>query len=253
MKLIPVKSQKLEHLAYFQFLQQFVALVNKYDATKLKLTSALLPLVAFFTHLEAALNKEVANKLTQILNRLDAERDLLISGFIQFLESMCKYPDAAIAASAKSLLAYVNSFGKGIAEQNQLSETTTITQIVNEFTNNADRKTALAAMHGTLWITALGTVNTEFAAQYGNRVTDTTTNDKVVSFTEQKKAVVPAYNELVDLIEGRYKTAKSDGLDLAPYETLIADLNKLITNVNMLADTPKSKNDTPKDGSGGGK
>lgn len=238
MKLTTVKFSKLEHTEYFQFLKQLVALINQYDATKLKLSTALNPLVGTFPNLQAALDKEAGNQITQTLNRLDAERDELIIAFRQFLQAMCSYPDTAIADSAKPLLNYVHSFGKDIAKQTMLAETTIITQIVDGFTNNNERKNALAAIHGSLWITALGNVNTAFAQAYNTRITDTTSNNKVASFTEQKKAVLPLYNELIDLIEGRYKTAKADGADVAPYEKLIAEINQLIASVNLLAENP---------------
>lgn len=252
MKLIKVKQLKLDNASFFQFLKQFVALINKYDAGKLKVTTATATLVAIFASLQAALDKEKSNELTQILNKLDRQRDILISAFIKFLESMTDFPDTALAAQAKTLLHYVEGFGKGIAQLNQLSETTILTNIVDGFTTNVERKNSLAAINGTPWITAIGAVNTEYATQYGNRVTDDSATKNVESFTSVRKKALVLYNALASLLESRYESDKADNLDVSLYETCMKDLNELITKVNTLGNsgggttTSSTDNNTPK-------
>lgn len=252
MKLIKLKHPKLDNASFFQFLKQFVALINKYDASKLKVTTATAALSAIFASLQAALDKEKSNELTQLLNKLDRQRDVLITAFIKFLESMTDFPDAAIAAQAKTLLHYVEGFGDNIARQNQLAETTILTNIVDGFTTNVERKNSLAALNGTAWITAIGAVNTEYATQYGNRITDDSATKNVESFTSVRKKALVLYNALAGLLESRYDSDKADNLDVSVYETCIKDLNELITKANTLGNsgggsaTNSSDNNTPK-------
>jgi hypothetical protein len=237
MKLIKVKHLKLDNPSFLQFLKQFVALINKYDAGKLKVITAAAALIAIFASLQAALDKEKSNELTQLLNKLDRHRDVLITAFVKFLESMTDFPDATLAAKAKTLLHYVDGFGKGIAYQNQLAETTILTNIVDGFTTNIERKNSLAAINGTPWITAIGAVNTEYAAQYGNRVTDDSATKNVESFTSVRKKALVLYNALAGLLESRYESDKADNLDVSLYETCMKDLNELITKVNTLGNS----------------
>jgi len=246
MKLANVKIKALINTEFFGFLKQTVALFTKYDVVKLKIKKKVDALVAVFALLSAALDKEQANQLTKVLNELDRKRDILISGFIKFLDAMTDYPDAAIAADAAKLLAFVKGFGSNIAQQNQLSETTIITAIVDGFTNNAERKAALAAMNGTLWITALGEVNNEFAKQYNNRLSDTAANNTIESFSEVRKKATALYTETTDLLVSRYTSDKADNLNITLYETCLADLNELIAKANALAATPKPS--TPQQG-----
>ena len=239
MKLANVKIKALINTEFFGFLKQTVALFTKYDPAKLKIKIKSDALAAIFTSLSAALDKEQANQLTKVLNELDRKRDILISGFTKFLDAMTDYPDAGIAADAVKLLAFVKGFGSNIAQQNQLSETTILTAIVDGFTNNAERKMALAAMNSTLWMTTLGEVNNEYAKQYSNRISDTATNNTIESFSEVRKKATTLYTETTDLLVSRYISDKEDGLNIALYETCIGDLNELIAKANAFAAIPK--------------
>ena len=239
MKLTSVKIKALLNTEFFGYLKQAVAIFTKYDVVKLKIKPKSDALVGEFANLSATLEKEQANQLTKVLNELDRKRDILMSGFIKFLDAMTDYPNEAIAADAVKGLAFVHGFGTNIAQQTQLSETTIITAIVDGFTNNADRKTALTAMNGTLWITALGEANNEFAKQYSNRITDTATNNAIDSFSDARKLASTLYIETTDLLMSRYTADKADELDVTLYETCIGDLNELIGKANALVAASK--------------
>lgn len=243
MKIITVKIKQLTNPEFFEFLRQLVVLLNKYDTTKLKIKPVADALVAIFANLQAALDKEKGNQLTKILNELDQQRDILITAFLKYLEAMTSYPDAAIAAQAQSLLHYVEGFSSNIAKETQLAETTILTNITEGIINNPTRSAALAAMHGTLWITSIASVNANYASQYSNRITDDSSNKKVEAFTVVRKTATTAYNQLIDLLESRYKSDKADGLDISLYEKCFGDINELITKVNVLAITSKPNND----------
>ena len=245
MKIIAVKAKLLSNTAFFEFLKQVVTIINKYDATKLNIKNIVDALVAFFASLQAGLDKEKSSQLTKILNDLDHQRDVLISDFTNWLEIMQRYPDATIAANAKNLYHYLEAFGKDIAGQTQLSETTILTNIVDGYTKDADRNTALKAVNGDAWIAALGAVNSEFASQYSNRVSNDATTNKAESFSGLRKKVSPAYTDVIDLLESRYKTDKADGKDVSLYETCIGDLNQLIKQVNVAAEISKPTTPTP--------
>lgn len=239
MKIISVKDRLLTSPEFFEFLKQLVAILIKYDTTKLKIKTVADALVAIFVSLQAALDKEKANQLTKILNELDHKRDVLITAFVQYLEAMTNFPDAAVAAYATSLLQYINGFSNNIARETQLSETTILTNITDGLLNNASRNAAVIAVNGLPWVTAIKTVNDNYGTQYGNRISDDSSNKQVETFTAVRKKAVSTYGELVSLLQSRYNTAKEDKLDISLYETTISDINTLITKVNILAATSK--------------
>jgi len=241
MKITNVKSKQLDNTELFEFFKQAVIIIEKYDAAKLNIKEVVDELTANFPNLKASLDKEKSNKLTKVLNELDQKRDALITDFSDWLELMQRFPDTDMAAKAQNLYHYLSAFGTGIARETLLAETTIITNIVDGFTKDKDRQSALETINGSAWIKALGEVNTEFAAQYSNRVTDTSGNNKVESFSNLRKQVITAYNNVTELLVSRYNGNKADKLDVATYETCIADLNQLIAQVNTLAKTSKPK------------
>jgi hypothetical protein len=241
MKITSVKAKQLTNTEFFEFLKQVAAIINKHDAAKLKIKTAMDALVAFFNSLQAGLDKEKTNQLTKVLNELDFQRDVLINDFREWLEVMQRFPDAAIAATAKNLYHYVQGFGNNIANETQLSETTILTNIVDGFTKDATRKAAIKAIHGDAWITALGIVNTEFANQYSNRVSDDASNKKAPSFSLLRTKVTPAYNAVIELLTNRYGSERADGKDVSLFEISIAELNQLIMQVNVVSDISKPK------------
>lgn len=245
MKINKVITKYLANTEFFEFLKLMVAIINKFDANKLKIDAALKELLDVFPNLQAALDKEKSNLLTKLLNDLDFKRDVLIIDFIDWLEIMQRFPDDDLAPKAQTLYHYITGFGTNIARESLLAETTILTNIVDGFTNDANRSAALASINGTKWITALGAVNTEFANQYNNRIADEANNNKVESFSMLRKKTTPIYNEVIDLLSSRYKNDKADNKDITVYENCINELNELITKVNVLAQISKPK--TPKE------
>jgi hypothetical protein len=239
MKILFVKDRQLTNTEFFEFLKQLVAILIKYNATKLKIKTLADALAAIFPNLQAALDKEKSNQLTKILNELDRKRDVLISAFIAYLHAMTDFPEAAVAAHATSLLQYINGFSSNIAKENQLSETTILTNITDGLLNNPSRNASVIAVNGLPWVTAIKAVNDNYSSQYGNRISDDSSNKQVETFTAVRKKAVTAYGELVSLLQSRYNTAKEDKLDISLYETTIGDINELINKVNILAATSK--------------
>lgn len=241
MKITNVKSKQLDNTELFEFLKQAVTIIEKYDASKLNIKGVVDELTANFPDLQAGLDKEKSNQLTKVLNDLDQKRDALINDFDTWLELMQRFPDSGMAAKSQNLYHYLSAFGSNVARETLLSETTILTNIVDGFTKDKDRQSALESINGSAWIKAIEEVNTEFANQYSNRVTDTSGNNKVESFSNLRKKVIDAYNNVTTLLASRYNGNKADKLDVANHENCIADLNQLIAQVNTLAITSKPK------------
>ena len=239
MKLNVVRTRELANTEFFEFLKLVAAIINKYGANTLKIKTIFDALEAIFTNLQAGLDKEKSNQLTKILNDLDFKRDVLIDDFTDWLEIMQRFPDTAMAAKADVLYHYLSGFGKNVAGQTQLAESTILTNIVDGFTTDIGRKDALAAINGTPWITALGAVNADFISQYANRIADDSNNNKVESFSSLRKRTTIIYNDVIDLLSSRYKNEKADNNDITVYENCISEINELIGKINILVQTSK--------------
>lgn len=251
MKIIKVKISRISREEFFEFLKQVAAIIAKADATKLNIKGKADDLVALFIKLQAALDKEKSSEITKLLNDLDRKRDILTSAFVKWLQAMSVYPDDAIAKDATTLLHYVEGFGKNIATETDLAETTILSNIVAGFTNDAAKSTALTNMHGTAWITGIKDANDAFASEYNKRIVSSADNSKTESFTVVRKQATDAYIEMIELLISRYKSDKEDAKDVSGYEACMNELNTLIMKVNILAETSvarkKSDDATDKD------
>ncbi len=240
MKIIKTKHLHLSQTEFVEFLKQLLVIFNKYDATKLKVKNAVTALGTIITLLQAALDKEKSNQLTKTLDALDQQRDILIRAFVKYLDAMTDFPVKATADAATEMLHYVDGFGKNIAGQSNLAETTVLTNITDGFTTNVARKTALEAMGGTPWITALSNINTEYSTQYGKRIATDSTTDKIESFGTVRKKATTLYKALLDLLTNRYGSDKEDKADVSLYEACIADINTLAAKINALVAVSKA-------------
>ena len=248
--MIKVKIGRLSREEFFEFLKQVSAILKNVDTTKLNIKNKVVDLEALFAKLQTALDKEKSSELTKLLNELDRNRDVLISAFVKWLQAMCFYPDAAIAKDATTLLHYVEGFGKNIATETNLAETTILSNIVDGFTTDTFKSTALANMNGTAWITGIKTTNDAFAKEYSNRVVSGADLSKVESFTTVRKKATDAYIAFITLLMSRYNTAQEDGKDVSGYEDCINQLNTLIMKANILVETSverKKPDDNTKD------
>jgi len=231
MQLIKLKFG-LQNAEYLQFLQQWVVIIKRHDAALLKIKNEYDKLNLVIELLQKALQKEKGNALTKLLNQLDSERDGYIIGFIKFLDAMTYHPTASIAANAKSLLHFVNGFGKRIAYTTQFTETTILNSIVDGINNNAERKAALATLNGNDWIIAIDTKNKEFTLQWGNRVVTDTDDNKTESFTSVRKRANAAVEIVEEMFISRYRSEKADSKDVKNFENCADELNELVSKVN---------------------
>lgn len=190
------------------------------------------------------MDKELSSQITKKLNQLDHNRDVLVLAFLKWLQALTDFPVEALAKDAATLLHYVEGFGKNIAVETFLAETTILNNIVDGFTNDDARKAALAGLHGTEWISAIKTSNDAFATEYNNRVVIAAGNGKVESFTTVRKASTNAYIDMISLLMSRYETDAEDKKDVSVYESCIAELNVLIAKVNILAETSVARKAT---------
>lgn len=241
MKIGTPKLKMLVNTELLEFFRQLVSLILKYGADKLKVAPKLKALEDLLPDLQKALDKEKSNELTKLLNELDRKRDVLISGFIKWLEAMTSYPDENIAKNATKMLAYVNGFGKRIAYETQLAETTILINITDGFTKNVERKDALATMNGSAWIEALQDANNKYSETYNTRLTDVSTNDQTESFSVLRQGSIERHEDLITLLNSRYQSDVADGLNVTVYEKCIGDINELINKINVLAQTSMTR------------
>lgn len=244
MKIIKLK-QGLVNNEFFTFLKLLAAIILNHNPASLKVKPQYDALVAFFDALQKGLDKEKYNVLTKLLNDLDHERDLLIIGFLKWLDALTYHPDDKTNEHAAYLLRYVQGFGKKIASLSFFAETSILNSIVDGIQSNKDYSDALNAINGTVWLAAIDSKNKEFASQYSNRIITDTSMDKVESFSEIRYKATDAYETLINVLMSRYTADSLDKLPVDSYETTIAEINDLITKSNILVKTSKPHTSTP--------
>lgn len=201
---------------------------------------------AVLKRLLAALNQEKASEFTAALQKLDARRDLAISGFITWIKGLAKHPKPIKSEPAMVLLNFINSQGTGIATQNLQTETAILTKIVTDCKTELNLKNALTALDGNDWIVEIEQSNEDFIATYNNRSNEKGEDQSKESFFDVRKVAIPIFEALVEMIKSRYKIALADNTDITLLQKCVNEIEATITQYRQLIKaTQTTKKDTP--------
>lgn len=245
-----ISLSRLNAAIFYQYMQLIngIALAANPATTKIKSKHDVY--AALLVRLLAAFNREKAYELTKQIDKLDAERDALISGFVFWIKGLARHPNPAIQAAAKRINTYLKSFGNNIAGQNQQSESASLTKIVNDFKTDAELKACLTALKDTEWMPALETSNNNFIAIYQQRSSQMGADASAETFIEVRKLTVDAYLQLTDLINTRLKAAMEDGSDATALKKCVDDINATIDQYKILIATTQKRSEDDKEGEG---
>lgn len=232
---------RLANAEYYQFLNLASAKVKEADPVVLKLKVAHDPLEAILPRLLSALNKELANEETKELSALDRLRDKNIIGINYVIDGYAYHNDANKVDAALLLKNYIDAQGKEISNQNYSTETASLTKITGAFKTEAKYVAAVSLLGLTDFVNNLEAANLAFENKFKSRNTSLSEDKDVPSFGAVRKEATPLYQELISLIESRFKTAKADGVATEPYQKLINELNTLIDSYVVYTNTSKQK------------
>jgi hypothetical protein len=232
----------------YQFFSLIIGIADAANVTQSKIKTERDALNGFLPRLQAAINREIAFALTKVLQGLDARRDAAITGFVMWITALTKHPKAATKEAALIVKAYLDTHGSNIYSQNYQVESAILSKIVADYKANASLKTAIDSLGGKDWIDEIEASNTAFITTYQQRSSDMGDDANTEAFYTLRGPAVAAYKELIDIVESRYKAAKSDGVDTSLLKKCIDDMNATITQyIQLIEATKKATSDKPKE------
>ncbi len=173
-----VKMSVLPMLIYQQVLKDITSQITALGIRDAVLVAALADLVHAYNDLDGAMNRALGSNNTRQLLLLDEQRDNLIRGLNFILRGYALSNNAAKAQAARVLLRYMAAYGDEIADQSQITETSSINNLLQDF-QKADAVAAIAQipMLTADWTTPLQAANSQFESLYSVRAADLTVAD----------------------------------------------------------------------------
>ncbi len=235
-----IKVAGLRNNEYTQFIQNFLTVVQRYDATALQVQDEYNKLLALSNSIKGMLNEGSGSVITNELVALDARRDDAINGIIALINGFTYSKEAAKKEAANLLTTHLSGFGV-IARDAYQSETSKLQKIADDWANKADLQAAVTSLGLADWKAEMIAANTAFDARYVDRSVDSglasTSEDKVYN---KRPEINAAYYELREQIDAMYIVKKK----VAPWSTVTAALNGVIKDYNDLLASRGSADDS---------
>lgn len=241
-----ISFSRLINTEFYQFLNLIAKSALDADPTTSKFKAEYDALFAILARLLAAINREKAFELTAVLEKQDAERDKVISGFINWIDGYANHRKPEKGEAGIILQNYIEIHGTGIAAQNWQAETTILSKIVDDCKKETQLINALTTLAGSDWIDDLEFTNNAFINTYAERNNLMGADKNKESFYDIRKEAIFAYQALVDIISTRYKAAVADKTDLTLLQKCVNEIDAILSNYRQLIKaTQPTKKDTP--------
>jgi len=249
MKNYQITFSRLINAEFYQFLSLVAKSANDADPSASKFKPEYDTLVAELERLLTAINRDKALELTTVLEKQDAERDKIISGFVSWINGLANHRRPAKSEPATVIQNYLANHGSGIAAQNLQAETAILSKIVADFKSEPNLQNALSKLDGSDWMEDIEETNTAFINTYAQRNEQIGANKEKVSFFDIRSQAILAYEALVDMIQSRYKTAVADKGDTKLLQKCVNEIDAIIMQYRQLIKaTQINKKSTPPEG-----
>lgn len=226
-----IKLSALRNNEYAQFMQNFLAVVQRYDPIALQVLDEYNLLLTRLNSVKGMLNEGSGSAITDELVALDARRDEAINGLIALVNGYTYSIDVAKKEAANLLTNHLAGFGSGISRDAYQSETSKLQKIATDWTDKPDLAAAVTLLSLADWKAEMIAANTAFDTRYVDRSVDTglasTEETKVYA---KRPEITAAYTDLREQIDAMYIVKKK----VAPWSTVIAALNGVIKDYNDL-------------------
>jgi len=224
-----ITFQNLRNAELLQFNNDTLGIVKDNDPAALKITDQYNTLQTVNDTLKVLFVTDRSNPITQEIIGINLRRDNAINGIIGNAQSLTYHFDETTNIAAKVLSDYFSTYGGGIAKQNNVSETATLSNIVTDLTDKPNLSAAVATLQLSDWILELDTSNTLFNKKYLAR-----TQEYAAANTDTMKAkrleAANAFYDLRDNINAYFTINKG----AEPFAKVTNELNALIAQYNTL-------------------
>ena len=219
----------LHNAEFIQYNRDVLQIVQLNNPATLLVQPQFTALTALVANIETLFVTDQGNPITAVLLALDERRDKAINGIGAVINGYTYHYDAPKAAAANLLQHNLGLYGTGIARLNYLAETTTITNLVNDWESVIELATAVAELQLEDWLAELKTANLLFNNQYILRTQQLgAANPDTIRALRQEASDM--YYFLRNFID--FYFASNNGID--PWGKTTNELNALIDQYNVL-------------------
>ena len=224
-----IDLMKLRNAEFLQFSKQVINIVTLNNPLNLLVTTQLAAYQAITNEIEALFVTDQGNDTTPIIQALDARRDAAITGITLMVNAMVYHYDPAIREAAIAIRDNLRLYGGGIARQNYMAETASISNIIADWNNKPNLSAAIGLLQLESWRDELENANTNFDVQYIAR-TQQLGAANPATILEKRLSSTQVYYALRDRLASYHNI--NDGAN--PWGKTVNELNALIDQYNVL-------------------
>jgi hypothetical protein len=222
-KMNRIVLRTLRNSEFTIFVNQFVGIVVKHHPENLHLTKPFEKLNLLLPEMAKIKAHELGSALSNKLHDLDNERDILINAILAQIKTLSKLNLPSLKPYTTVLNNFIDTHGHDIANASYNAETKRIDDLLADYENTADVKSAFAGLNIEILINQLKVVNKEFADLFIQRNEAEAAVEKVNTRAIRLKTE-KIFIDFINAID--YCIMEYEELDYTP---LCNELNDLIT------------------------
>ncbi|MFA6152238.1 MAG: DUF6261 family protein [Chitinophagaceae bacterium] len=157
---------KLRNAEFLQFSKDFLSIVSLNDASLLQVLPQYQAFEADVAEISALFITDQGNDTTPLIQDADLRRDTAISGITLFANAMVYHFDPAVRAAATKVADNLALYGGGIARQNLMAETASISNIIADWNSKPELSNAITTLNLWTWKAELEAANNQFNTLY---------------------------------------------------------------------------------------
>ena len=239
-----IDLMKLRNAEFLQFSKDVMGIITLNNTLALQVGNQYVAFQNITNEIETLFVTDQGNDTTPIIQALDARRDAAITGITLMANAMVYHYDPAIKAAAIAISDNLRLYGGGIARQNYMAETASISNIINDWNTKANLTAAISTLQLDDWKAELENANINFDAQYIAR-TQQLGAANPATILEKRLESVQLYYALRDRLAAHHNI--NNGIN--PWGKTANEINALIDQYNVLlagrANDPTQPETTP--------
>lgn len=224
-----IPLQTLRNGEFLQFISDILGIVSLNDPAQLQVSGQFTQLQAEYVSLQELFKTDRSNPVTEEIIALDIRRDEAVTGISVLVNAFTYHFNPVLRNPAKLLQANLKLYGAGIARDNYMSETATISSIAGDWKNKPELQAAVSSLQVGDWLTELEQANTAFNTRYISRTQEIGAISPD-SIKQKRVNVANAYYALRDHIDAYFTI--NQGAE--PFAKAGNEINALVDQYNAL-------------------
>lgn len=224
-----IPLQTLRNGEFLQFIADVLGIVSLNNPAQLQVNSQFTQLQTEYSALQELFKTDRGNPVTDEILALDIRRDDAVTGMSALVNAYTYHFNPALRNPANVLQANLKLYGAGIARDNYMSETASISSIVGDWKNKAELQAAITTLQLADWLTELEQANTAFNTRYISRTQEmgAASPDNIKL---KRVMVANAYYALRDHVDAYFTI--NQGAE--PFAKATNEINALVDQYNAL-------------------